>query len=185
MGESNLGDTVTGHEHYLRFLRLHKVGMLAEERIAKPHTPSNGHDASETMQENLLHMPDRLPLWVWLKLWLEKRGLLVAPTRQEGRYSISQPLVLVMVGILGTAFFAYWWRSSDVQQIQRDEIIRLQTRLDLEKEKNLDQDSKIDQARATAQIADKNAARLEGKFDQFALQYATGKKKPPVDSGEN
>jgi hypothetical protein len=72
---------------------------------------------------------------------------------------------------MGSAFFAYYWRTSDTMQTQHDNIIRLQTTLDLEKQKNIDQDSKIDQARNYATIADRNQARLEGKFDQFSLQY--------------
>lgn len=91
---------------------------------------------------------------------------------KTGGYKISQPLALAILGPI-LAFGAVWyWRSSETIQNQHDEIIRLQTKLELEAAKNIDQDSKIDQARNYATIADKNAARLEGKFDQFALTYS-------------
>lgn len=139
-------------------VNVHTRALRAADRI-------NGHSGS--LQETLPPEPT-----LWERVW----GHFVV-TRADGKYTISQPLALVLIGVLGTAFFAYYWRTSDTMQDQHDKIIRLETTLELEKVKNLDQDSKIDQARATAQIADKNSARLEGKFDQFALQYATSPKK--------
>jgi hypothetical protein len=153
--------------------------MLAERRIDKPHT-SNGHSAPKAMQGNL-HLPERLPIRVRVVERLKKFGMVA---KQDGRYTISQPLALVIIGVLLTGFYAYYSRSSEKLDTQREEIIVLRTKLELEQAKNADQDSKIDQARATAQIADRNAARLEGKFDQFALQYATGKKKPMSELGD-
>lgn len=157
--------------------------MQVERIIEKPHTRSNGHDASETLQESL-HLPDRLPLLVWLREWFKKGWLLVAPLKQEGKYAISQPLALVILGVLGSAFFVYDSGKSDTAQKQHDEIIVLRTQLAAEEKRNAAQDIEIGVARATAQIADKNSARLEGKFDQFALQYATSPKKAPVQIQE-
>lgn len=141
--------------------------MQVARNIDAPRLTSNGSSAKHL--QGSLHLPEKLPLWMRIRERLKKAGLVVA--KQEGKYTISQPLALVIIGILGTAFFAYYWRTSDVQQAQREEIIILRTQLKAEQEKNVDQDSKIDQARNYATIADKNQARLEGKFDQFALQY--------------
>jgi hypothetical protein len=145
-------------------------------------TATNGNGSAPKMQGTLEHLPDRLPLRIRVRERIKKAANVVVTKNEQGRYSVSQPLALSVLGFILVFGGAWYWRSSDTIQGQHDEIIRLQTRLDLEKEKNIDQDSKIDQARATAQIADKNAARLEGKFDQFAMQYTIGNPKKNVQS---
>lgn len=156
--------------------------MLAAQRIEKPHVLQNGNGSSKNLQ-NSLHLPDKVPLWNRIFERLKKHGVV---TKNEGKYTISQPLALVIIGVMLTAFYAYYSRSSDKMDQQREEIIILRTQLKMEQEKNIDQDSKIDQARATAQVATTTAARLEGKFDQFSAQVYTGKKKLNPDlEGEN
>lgn len=166
--------------HFANFKSKHRYGMQVARHIENDASQSNGTGTTQKMQ-GIKHLPDQLPLWFRVREYLRKAWRVVAAKNDQGRYTVSQPLVLVLVGVMGTAFFAYYWRSSDVQQTQRDEIIRLQTKLEAEQTKNIDQEARIDQARATAQIADRNAARLEGKFDQFALQYGirnAGKAQP-------
>jgi len=132
------------------------------------------------MQENA-HLPDNLP---WRMVWRERLRKVwakyVVTKSTEGRYSISQPLALSILGFILVFGGAWYWRSSDKLQAQHDEIISLRTQLAAEKEKNTDQDNKISEARATAQIADRNAARLEGKFDQFSQIYSIGNPKKNV-----
>lgn len=146
-------------------VNVHQRATRAAERT------DNG---SRYLQE-VLDAP-QLPLWE--RIWSH-----LVVTKADGKYTISQPLALVLIGILGTAFFAYYWRTSDIHESQREQIIILRTQLASEKEKNIDQDSKIDQARNYATIADKNQARLEGKFDQFALQYGIKNAGKPVNGG--
>lgn len=80
-------------------------------------------------------------------------------------------MALVLTGIIGTAIvggiFGYLG--------EHDARITMQTELRILKEQKADQDSKIDQARNFATVADKNNARLEGKFDEFSLIYAIKK----------
>ena len=87
---------------------------------------------------------------------------------ENGRYSISRQMGVVLVGVLGTAsvmaYFGY--------QGERDARIRVETRVELlEKDKD-ELKIKIEEARNYATVADKNNARLEGKFDEFSTIYA-------------
>lgn len=82
---------------------------------------------------------------------------------------------LLLISILGVAFFLYWQHETSKQQAQRERIIVLETLLQAEKEKNVDQDSKIDQARNYATRAESDVAELKGKFDQFANTYTVNK----------
>lgn len=123
------------------------------------------------MQDSF-HLPRQLPLRVRVLEYLKKWEWLVPIKQTEGRYTVSQPLALVLIGVLGTAFFAYYWRSSDKMDQQHDEIIRLQTLLASEEKKNIHQDSLIDQAMNRAINAERSQATLQGKFDQFALTYS-------------
>lgn len=167
-------------KHFQRFKGLHRqmvVGSIEHRR----HTSSNGGSSGKKMQGVLHHLPESLPAkqhwrerlrsW-WFRLEREWESVKQVVAKTEGKYQISQPLLLVFIGVLGTAFFAYWWRSTDTQQLQRDKIIVLETLLQTEREKNIDQDSKIDQARNFATRAGNDVAELKGKFDQFALTYS-------------
>jgi hypothetical protein len=82
---------------------------------------------------------------------------------------------LVLVSVLGVTFFLYWQHETSKQQAQRERIIVLETMLQAEREKNTDQDSKIDQARNYATRAESDVAELKGKFDQFANTYTVNK----------
>jgi hypothetical protein len=176
--------------HCANFKEKHRLSRMSVAHIEKPNlTASNGNGSKEKMQGTLRsveHLPDTLPAKIAWRARLRKIwGQLVVAKSVEGKYTVSQPLALSVLGFILIFGGTWYWRSSDTIQKQNDEIIELRTRLQLEKEKNIDQDSKIDQARATAQIADKNSARLEGKFDQFSQIYAIGNpKKARVQNGD-
>lgn len=144
--------------------------MSAVRHIERDLTNSNG-SAAKGLQGSLRHMPDQLPLKFRMRERFKKLWGRMVTKNQEGRYTVSQPLALSVLGFILIFGGTWYWRSSDTIQAQHDEIIRLKTMLEMESKKNTDQDSKIDQARNFATNADKNQARLEGKFDQFALQY--------------
>lgn len=129
--------------------------------------PTNDTNVETEKQGSLLDSVRRWLAWIWK---------VVMVTKESGRYSISQPLALVILAALLAIGGAAFWRSQD----QHDQIIRLQTALEIREKSDADRDSKIDQARNFAAVASKDAARLEGRFDQFALDYAVnnaGKKK--------
>lgn len=166
------------HEHFTRFREKHKQRMLAERTIERePHTRSNGHDASETMQETLLddgHLPEHLPTNTWLRESLRRIwGHMVVKKPEDGTYHVSKGTAALFI----SAFLSCLIMGGLGLLWQRDEIVRLRTIQEMQDKTNVDMLSKIDQARATAQIADRNAARLEGKFDQFSLQVTVGNPK--------
>lgn len=179
------------HDRFLKFRELHRQSMSVAHIEHPSLTEPHGNGSKEKMQGTLRsveHLPDTLPAKIEWRVRLRKAWDRFVVTKSvEGKYTISQPLALSVLGFILIFGGTWYWRSSDTIQKQNDEIIELRTRLQLEKEKNLDQDSKIDQARATAQIADKNSARLEGKFDQFSQIYAIGnpKKARALQNGED
>lgn len=86
---------------------------------------------------------------------------------EDGHYTVSKGVA----GLFISAFLSVAVMAGLGLLWQRDEIVRLRTIQEMQEKTNADILSKVDQARNYATIADKNAARLEGKFDQFALQY--------------
>lgn len=107
---------------------------------------------------------------IWHGKQDEKRFEILEQALKEvkGRLNIAP---LVLISILGVAFFLYWQHTAGKQQEQRERILVLETLLRVEREKNIDQDSKIDQARNMASRAGSDYAELKGKFDQFANTY--------------
>lgn len=128
-----------------------------------PLTSPNGSNADK-MQDSV-HLPKRLPLGMRLRLRLEKARMVTKG--DSGHYQISKGMagifIAVFLSLLVTGGLGLLW--------QRDELVRLRTIQEMQEKTNADILSKVDQARNFASIADKNAARLEGKFDQFSLQY--------------
>lgn len=168
---------MNGQDHAANFKRLHRRSRMqvAHQIEQPPLTHANGNGSNGNLHETLLadeHLPEKLPVKVAWRDRFRAWGYRVVAKNDPGKYAISQPLALVIVAILGTAFFAYWWRASDVERSQRDEILILKTQLSNEKEKNKEQESRIDQAANWGQSAKGDVKYLQGKFDQFALDYA-------------
>ena len=86
----------------------------------------------------------------------------------DGNYTVSKGVA----GIFIAAFISIAVTGTYGLLAQRDEIVRLRTLQEIQDKTNADMLSKIDQAKNTAMIADRNAARIEGKFDQFALTFS-------------
>lgn len=91
----------------------------------------------------------------------------------EGKYTISQPLALCVLGVALVGGVGAYWRSQD----QHDKIIRLETTIELMQKDKASIDSKIDQALNYGQSAKSDVKYLQGKYDQFALDYAVKEKK--------
>lgn len=127
-----------------------------------------------TMADN--NSRERLPEKLSLKLrWrdrLRKAKEKFVVTKNEGRYSVSQPLALSLLGFMFVFGSAWYWRSTNKIDAQHDEIIRLNTLLTVAETKNKEQDAQIGMAYATAQNADRNLAELKGQFAQFSQIYA-------------
>lgn len=130
-------------------------------------TSSNGNGAPQRLQETV-HLPKKLPWRLRLKSHLVKASSLVVRKTSDGTYSISKG----MAGIFISAFLGIAITSTYGLLAQRDEIVRLRTLQEIQERTNADFISKIDQVGNKAMIADRNAARIEGKFDQFALTFS-------------
>lgn len=132
---------------------------------------SNGHSAAPRLQEPLHsdeHLPETLPWRLRWKSRLVKASSLVVRKQTDGTYSISKGTA----GLFISAFLSVLVLGCLGLLSQRDEIVRLRTLQEVQDKTNADMLSKIDQAKNTAMIADRNAARIEGKFDQFALTFS-------------
>lgn len=130
-------------------------------------TSSNGNGAHKGMQE-IEHLPERLPWRLRWKAYLTKASYLVVRKQTDGTYSISR----ATAGLFISAFLSMLIIGGLGLLSQRDEIVRLRTLQEVQDKTNADMLSKIDQAKNTAMIADRNSARIEGKFDQFALTFS-------------
>lgn len=140
--------------------------MAVNSKVAKEllTTETNGNGAQ--------HLPDSLPLrLVWRDRLRKAWAFVVA--KNDGKFSIREGVAYVLLAAALAFGGASYWKSQD----QHDEIIRLRTLNEVQEKRDTEQNDQISQARATAQIADRNAARLEGKFDQFSLQVYTDPKK--------
>ena len=159
---------------------LGRMSAAVRPKHENPATPSNGHDSKYKLQDTLDHLPLQLPRDVWWREWAKKlrervkKGWAKVAPKTEGRYSISQALALTIVaaslGFGGTMY----WRSQE----QHDKIIKLETTVEILQKANTDRDAKIDQAMNWGQSAKSDVKYLQGKFDQFALDYAVKEKKP-------
>ena len=129
-------------------------------------SPNGISDAKSTLQDSLLSRAK--------KRW---QAMMVISKDANGKYTISQPLALVLLTIAATIFFGFYYRSSDMIQTQHDEIIRLQTKLEMTEKANVERDSKIAEATNWATSARGDVKHLEGRFEQFALDYAVKEKK--------
>lgn len=92
-------------------------------------TTSNGRSSATRMQE-VLHLPERLPLWMRVREHLKKGWDPIVVNKSID--SVTMPK-WIAIGILGSvlAFGAQsWWRASD----QRDMLIELKTELRMAKE---------------------------------------------------
>ena len=158
---------MNGSGHCKKFKRLHKAGMSVTTIEKGRFTSSNGNHATKGLQE-VGHLPDRLPWKLRLKSRLIKASGLVVRKQSDGNYSISRPVA----GIFISAFLSMMVAGGLGLLSQRDEIVRLRTLQEVQDKTNADMMSKIDQAKNTAMIADRNSARIEGKFDQFAQVYS-------------
>jgi hypothetical protein len=139
----------------------------ASERI-KVTTGANGTGSEPKMQGTLEHLPLDLPRKQWLKTTLQKvSGRMVRKT-PDGSFQVNK----AVAGIFISAFLSLLITGGLGLLWQRDEIVRLRTLQEVQDKTNADMLSKIDQAKNTAMIADRNAARIEGKFDQFAQVFA-------------
>lgn len=144
---------------------------MTEESTVLSDESANGNGVLHNYPIHLEPMPEQSTISrIWSKLVVKKD--------LEGRYSISQPLAIAVLGFILLFGGTWYWRSSDKIQEQHDEIIRLQAKLDSEKEKNADQDSKIDQARNYATKAVNDQAHLEGRFEEFSQIYSVSNPKP-------
>lgn len=130
-------------------------------------TSSNGNHAPTALQDSR-HLPDKLPWRLRWKSRLTKASGLVVRKQSDGTYSISK----ATAGLFISAFLSVLILGAMGLLSQRDEIVRLRTLQEVQDKTNIDMLSKIDQAKNTAMIADRNAARIEGKFDQFALTFS-------------
>lgn len=97
------------------------------------------------------------------------KRLPVLPTIDKA--TASQPLTLVLIALLSGAFGTYYWTSSAKADKQHDEIIRLQTLLEVSERKNGQQDSLIDQAMNRAVNAEKANVSTNAQFETFALMF--------------
>lgn len=148
----------------------------------KSEASPNGHsDAESSLQGTLreVHLPLELPRVQWWRLairYILARGsALVGPRQTEdGYYKLSKGVAALFIsaflGVLVMGGLGLLW--------QRDELIRLRTIQEIQDKANIDRDSKIDQAANWGQSAKSDIKYLQGKFDQFALDYAVkgGKK---------
>src|SRR6476660_3112413 len=125
--------------HCARFKSKHRMSVA--QNIVTPNLTSNGNGHATKLQDSL-HLPERLPLRVRLRLYVKKEWARVVTKNEQGRYTISQPLALCILGVMLVAGVGAYWRGQD----QHDEIIRLQTKLEIQEKSNIDRDSKIDQA---------------------------------------
>lgn len=118
--------------------------------------------------QGVLHLPERLPWRLRFKSHLQKASNLVVSKKDDGAYSISKGVA----GIFIAAFVSMAATGTYGLLAQRDEIVRLRTLQEVQDRTNQDLMSKIDQVRNFTTVNDKNMARIEGKFDQFALTYS-------------
>jgi hypothetical protein len=156
---------------FAKFKKAHKLRMSVAQ-IEKPSlTTSNGHSSAKKMHETV-HLPERLPLKVAWRDRLRAWGYRMVAKNDQGKYSVSQGLALVVIAAVLTFGAASYWRSQE----QHDKIIRLETTIEILEKTNADRDSKIDQATNWGQSAKSDVKYLQGKFDQFALDYAVNPK---------
>lgn len=146
--------------HFQRFKRAHKHGMAVGQIDTGVLTAPNGNGHE--------HLPDKLPTkFVWRERLRKIWAYLVVKNTDDGTYRLSKGtaglFISAFLGVIVLCGLGLLW--------QRDELVRLRTIQEIQDKTNADLHSKVDQARNFATIADKNAARLEGKFDQFALMY--------------
>jgi len=142
---------------------------MAIASIAKPKfTSTNGSNSERGMQDTLDHLPAVLPRKVWWRSIFQKAGGRVVRKTADGNYQIRKEVAAAFIAaFLGICITGTYGLLS-----QRDEIVRLRTLQEVQDKTNADMLSKIDQAKNTAMVADRNAARIEGKFDQFALTFS-------------
>lgn len=99
-------------------------------RVARSHdTASNGQSATSGMQ-GILHLPDKLPLWMRVREYFKKGWDPVTVNKHVD--SITMPKWIasaILVAMLGFGA-ASWWRASD----QRDILIELKTEIRIAKE---------------------------------------------------
>lgn len=148
--------------------------MSVSRNIASnPLTFEKPNGVASGMQ-GTLHLPAHLPVkLVWRDRMRKWWSAVVA--KGQGKFSIREGVAYAFLAAALAFGVQSWWRGQD----QHDEIIRLQTKLEMTAQENIKQDDQISQARATAQIADRNAARLEGKFDQFSQIYTVANPRQP------
>lgn len=161
-----------GHRHFKSFKGWHKRSMALAQVEQRDPTSSNGGSATWTMQENLHvadeHLPDELPRKQWWRLLLQKASTHLVRKTPDGVYQISKGTAGIFISaLLGLAVAGGLGLLS-----QRDQITRLQTLQEVQEKANLDMASKLDQVRNFATVNDRNMARIEGKFDQFALTFS-------------
>jgi hypothetical protein len=149
--------------------------MQAVRDIETPLTKSNGHDAARKQQGTFdVHLPDTLPAKIeWRDRLRKAWDRFVVTKNVEGKYTISQPLALCILGVMLVAGVGAYWRSQD----QHDKIIKLETTIELMQKNHAAIDSKIDQALNYGQSAKSDVKYLQGKYDQFALDYAVKERK--------
>jgi hypothetical protein len=155
------------HQHFTKFRGLHRQGMALAQSETARFTSSNGSNAPKPLQQ-IVHLPDSLPWRQRLRLRIQKAVALVVRKTDDGTYQISKGVA----GIFISAFLGVVVAGGLGLLTQRDEIVRLRTLQEIQDKTNTDMLSKIDQAGNKAMIADRNAARIEGKFDQFALTFS-------------
>lgn len=153
--------------HFQRFKSAHRHGMQVAQVDTSVLTVSNGNGHE--------HLPDRLP---WRLVWRERlrKVWTYVVAKAEGKFTVREGVAYVVLAAALAFGGASYWK----QQEQHDELIRLRTLTEVQTRLDVEQNAQIGEARATAQIADRNAARLEGKFDQFSQIYAIGNPKKNV-----
>lgn len=147
--------------------------MLVERIEQRPHTRSNGHDVSETMQGST-HLDKALPWPIrvreWFRRMLYRQGWEHVVVNKQVD-SITMPRWVasaILVAILGFGVQSWWARSAD-----HDTMIRIETRLeamrDAANKVELEQKATNSDMQAWREVMNGNQKQIIGMLSQQQL----------------
>lgn len=136
---------------------------------------TNGHNGNGFAPGT--HLPVQLPSRLWLRDYIRRvwGHVVNAMVKQadDGTYAITKGTARVFLATILSIAVAV----GAMMLYQRDEITRLRTLADVQTKTNESLKSDVDQAKNWAQTAKGDYRELQGRFEQFALDYAVNGKK--------